>query len=378
MTERPCKYPRLRAVHNLVDELVRIIRFPKGPNAEYDDREIIRVIAYAAMENQDIENASQRLRAMGLHSPSPDVVHRRLGEMSETEVVELFQRITEAQLSRRKVKRLLKKGIIAAIDLHERPTWSKAKSPYICPTGLQEGTKTAYRMVTIEVVVPGIRLTLAYLPMMALANRPKIILELLLKVSRHATINKVLMDRGFFGARLLDDLTLSGFIWLMPVPRLDSIKDHLAKIRRESWWAGDWTIHESGGKRSATFTLVVMDTPRKKRQRTEENRLLLGTNQPVEEKDLLPLAKEYDRRWGIETGYRIQENDFEIHTKTRLPSSRLFLWLFQFAMYELWRLTNLLRESRDKTEVPIALDTGQFMLKLETVLGILKPPRIRT
>jgi len=315
---------------------------------------------------------------MGLHSPSPDVVHRRLGEMSETEVVELFQRITEAQLSRRKVKRLLKKGIIAAIDLHERPTWSKAKSPYICPTGLQEGTKTAYRMVTIEVVVPGIRLTLAYLPMMALANRPKIILELLLKVSRHATINKVLMDRGFFGARLLDDLTLSGFIWLMPVPRLDSIKDHLAKIRRESWWAGDWTIHESGGKRSATFTLVVMDTPRKKRQRTEENRLLLGTNQPVEEKDLLPLAKEYDRRWGIETGYRIQENDFEIHTKTRLPSSRLFLWLFQFAMYELWRLTNLLRESRDKTEVPIALDTGQFMLKLETVLGILKPPRIRT
>ena len=378
MTERPYNYPRLRALHNLVDELVQIIQFPKGPNAEYGDREIIRVIAYAATENQDIENAALRLRAMGLHSPSPDVVHHRLGELSETEVVELFQRITEAQLSRRKVKRLLKKGVNIAIDLHERPTWSKAKSTFICPTGLHEGTKTAYRMVTLEVVVPGVRLTLAYLPLTALANRPKIILELLMKVSRHATINKVLMDRGFFGARLLDDLTLSGFIWLMPVPRSESIKKHLSAIKGYSWWAGDWTINESGGKLSTTFTLVIMDMPRKERQRTEEKRLLLGTNQPVEEKDLLPLAEDYDGRWGIETGYRIQENDFEIHTKTRLPSSRLFLWLFQFAMYELWRLTNILRESRNKTEVPIALDTGQFVLKLETVLGIIEPIRIRT
>ncbi|MGQ9582752.1 MAG: hypothetical protein ACUVV6_04465 [Thermoplasmatota archaeon] len=96
---------------------------------------------------------------------------------------------------------------------------------------------------------------MAYLSMMALASRPKIILELLLKVSPYTTINKVLMDRGFFGARLLDDLTISGFTWLMPVPRSESIKDHLSTIRRLSWWAGDWTIHESDGKRSATFTL---------------------------------------------------------------------------------------------------------------------------
>jgi len=378
MNAKPCNYPRLRVVNNLVDELVRIIRFPKGSNAEYNDWEIIRVIAYAASENMDIENAAQRLRAMGLHSPSPDVVLHRIGELSEMEVVELFQRITEAQLARRKVQRLLKKGVYIAIDLHERPTWSKANSPYICPTGLHEGTKTAYRMVTFEVVVPGVRLTLAYIPMMSLANRPKIILELLLNISRHTTINKILMDRGFFGARLLDDLTSSGFTWLMPVPRSESIKKHLSTIRGLLWWAGDWTIHESGGKRSATFTLVVMDTPRKKRQRTDEKRLLLGTNQPVDEKDLLPLAQEYDGRWGIETGYRIQENDFEIHTKTRLPASRLFLWLFQFAMYELWRLTNILRDARNKEEVPVALDTGQFVLKLETVLGILKPLRIRT
>ncbi|MEM4728428.1 MAG: hypothetical protein QXH42_01520, partial [Thermoplasmata archaeon] len=157
-----------------------------------------------------------------------------------------------------------------------------------------------------------------------------------------------------------------------------SIKEHLSTIRGFSWWAGEWTIRESGGKRSATFTLVVMDTPRKKRQRSEEKRLLLGTNQPVGERDLLPLARKYDGRWGIETGYRIQEGDFEIHTKTRLPSSRLFLWLFQFAMYELWRLTNILREARDRAKVLVALDTGEFVLKLEAVLGILKPLRIRT
>jgi len=68
MNAKPRNYPRLRALHNLVDELVRIIQFPKGLNAEYNDWEIIRVIAYAAFENLDIENAAQRLRAMGQHS----------------------------------------------------------------------------------------------------------------------------------------------------------------------------------------------------------------------------------------------------------------------------------------------------------------------
>ncbi|MEM4728245.1 MAG: hypothetical protein QXH42_00585, partial [Thermoplasmata archaeon] len=82
MNAKPCNYPRVRVVHNLVDELVRTIRFPKGPNAEYNDREIIRVIAFASVENMDIENAAHKLRAMGLHSPSPDVVHARIGELS--------------------------------------------------------------------------------------------------------------------------------------------------------------------------------------------------------------------------------------------------------------------------------------------------------
>ncbi|MEM4728131.1 MAG: hypothetical protein QXH42_00005, partial [Thermoplasmata archaeon] len=103
MTVEPYRYPRVRALNNLVDELVRAIRFPRGPNAEYNDREIIRVIAFASVENMDIENAAHKLRAMGLHSPSPDVVHARIGELSEMEVIALFQRISEEQLARRKL-----------------------------------------------------------------------------------------------------------------------------------------------------------------------------------------------------------------------------------------------------------------------------------
>ncbi|MEM2869614.1 MAG: hypothetical protein QW379_04235 [Thermoplasmata archaeon] len=52
----------------------------------------------------DIENAAHKLRAMGLHSPSPDVVHARIGELSEMEVIALFQRISEEQLARRKLR----------------------------------------------------------------------------------------------------------------------------------------------------------------------------------------------------------------------------------------------------------------------------------
>jgi IS4 transposase len=140
-------------------------------------------------------------------------------------------------------------------------------------------------------------------------------------------------------------------------------------------WVSPWSITSTDKKRTAHFTLTVQDTPRKKRQRSEEKRLLLATNLEVSETELVELAKEYDGRWGIETGYRVKEHDFRIKTRTRLIATRLFLWMLQFIIYNQWILARLIQERRDPTAIQPLITAGQFKLKVLMVLGILRPNR---
>ena len=373
---RPCQIPRARIVYNLIDETASVLRLPIGPHAEYDNRDVLRVLLYAVVQNTEIENAANALRSVYPSTPSPDVVFERLGRLTVNDAFSLSRALLARNLKRRKVRRLLEKGpVTVAIDEHQIPTWSKNGSPYILRSVHQEGTKTAFSVLSLEIVSDDMRLTLAIAPLTQLAFRERLILDLLNEATRYVTIKTVLMDRGFWSARILDDLDKAGFIYVIPVPRSAPVDAVMLKIRHLMQWVSPWSITSHDCKRTAHFTLTIQDTPRKKRQRSEDDRLLLATNRQVNEDELLALAREYDGRWGIETGYRVKEHDFRIKTRTRLVPTRLFLWLLQFIVYNLWILARMAQEKRDRTVSIPPITAGQFKLKLLMVLDIIRPNR---
>jgi hypothetical protein len=372
----PCQIPRVRIVNNLVDEVIGALQLPKGPHTVYDNRDVLRVLFYAIIEHTEIENAANLLRSSFPKTPSPDVVLERLSRLTEMEVFSLCQVLLAKNLKRRKVQRLLKKGpLTVAIDEHQIPTWSKSGSPYIIGSALHEGTRTAYSLLSLEIVSDDLRLTLAIVPITRLACREELILNLLKQATQYICIKIVLMDRGFWSARILDDIDKAGFHYLIPVPRSEPIDKVLQEIKHLMQWVSPWSITSTDKKRTAQFTLTVQDTPRKKRQRSIESRLLLATNQKINEDELLGLAQEYDGRWGIETGYRVKEHDFRIRTRTRRIATRLFLWILQFIVYNLWILARMIQEKRDPMAMISLITTGQFRLKLLLVLGIVRPNR---
>jgi len=372
----PCQIPRVRIVNNLIDETAKVLQLPIGPHSEYDNRGVLRVLLYAVVQNTEIENAANALRSMFPSTPSPDVVFERLSRLTVNDAFSLSRALLARNLKRRKVRRILEKGpITVAIDEHQVPTWSKSGSPYILRSVHHEGTKTAFSVLSLEIVSDGMRLTLAIVPLAQLAFRERLILDLLNEAAGYITVKTVLMDRGFWSARILDDLDKAGFNYLIPVPRSDPVDAVMLKIRHLMQWVSPWSITSNDCKRTAHFTLTIQDTPRKKRQRSEDDRLLLATNRHVDEDDLAALAKEYDGRWGIETGYRVKEHDFRIKTRTRLIATRLFLWLLQFIVYNLWILARMNQEKRDPTVKPLTITAGQFKLKLLCVLEIIRPTR---
>lgn len=372
----PCNIPRVRIVNNLIDEVNTVLLLPKGPHVVYDNRDVLRVLLYATFEHTEIENAANMLKSIYPSTPSPDVVLERLSRLSENEVFVLSKAVLAKNLKRRKIRRMLEKGSFnVAIDEHQRPTWSKNGSSYIIGSVLHEGTRTAFSLLTLEIVSDNMRLTLAVVPILRLSLREQLILDLLNQAAQYIKINTVLLDRGFWSARILDNLDKAGFHYLIPVPRSGPIDDVLIRIKHLMQWVSPWSITSTDKKRTAHFTLTVQDTPRKKRQRSEEKRLLLATNREVSENELVNLAKEYDGRWGIETGYRVKEHDFHVKTRTRLIATRIFLWILQFIVYNQWILARLIQEKRDPTVRLPPITAGQFKLKVLLVLGIIRPNR---
>ena len=53
------------------------------------------------------------------------------------------------------------------------------------------------------------------------------------------------------------------------------------------------------------------------------------------------LYEMYSKRWGIETGYRNLDHDFQARTTTRNYHIRLFYFLFSTCLYNLWVLVNI-------------------------------------
>ncbi len=65
-----------------------------------------------------------------------------------------------------------------------------------------------------------------------------------------------------------------------------------------------------------------------------------ATNLEVKEEDAFSLFDFYEKRWGIETSYRVK-NGFRVRTTSKNYVVRLFYFLLSTCLYNLWVLANI-------------------------------------
>ena len=152
-------------------------------------------------------------------------------------------------------------------------------------------------------------------------------------------IRTVLLDREFFSVRVIGALERAGIGYLMPCPNTDgvvgAIREFAAGMRPA---VSTHTIRRSRNE-YATYTMIIAKRRRRKSKKRpstnnpEDVYIAFATNRPG-----IHLEK-YARRWMIETGYRMIENQ-RVRTRSRTVAARTLCFLYLMLIYNIWGMAN--------------------------------------
>jgi putative transposase len=167
---------------------------------------------------------------------------------------------------------------------------------------------------------------------------------------RGAHVKLVLLDRGFFTVEVINLLNNLHVCFVMPAVKHQTVKDAISTHHdNKAACVARFTLGE--GKRSVCFNLAVYPVPKerlKSRSKRKKHLCLhdlyfaFATNLPKSvAESLFYIPQEYRRRWGIETGYRVQ-GMVKARTTSKNYVLRLTYRLTAVFVYNVWQYGNFL------------------------------------
>ncbi|QDU41534.1 hypothetical protein Mal4_59020 [Maioricimonas rarisocia] len=233
-----------------------------------------------------------------------------------------------------------KRGVIIAIDLHHQPYYGKPQKGLFRGKAKQ-GTKKFWSIATACVVERGEKLTLAMAPVYN--NRMEDTLDALWPQlqSKGIRIRRLLLDRGFYSADVIDWLQSRNVPFLMPMicrgkkPSKNSPGTGTAQFMapgRRGFTTHTWKKRRS--KLQVTVQVAIVPNPKTK----QKTPLLYAYHGRLP--NLTYCRELYRKRFGIETSYR-ESRHCRAWTTTRKENWRRFLQILSFILANAWALLTL-------------------------------------
>jgi len=206
----------------------------------------------------------------------------------------------------------------------------------------EHGADEAWEYIVVSIIHP-VKVPLMAHPYKQGEDIDRICIELLEYArSLPITITKVLFDRGFYHAHLIDYLESHKekrpLPYLIFVPKNDAIKEYILQTEGSF---GVFHHNMKYTKEKSTWepetTIVVCKNVGKSKE-GEPYDWVFATNL----KPSFSLVKQYRKRWNIETGFRIMEEG-KIKTKSNNPLVRFFYFLVRALLTLIWVINNVLR-----------------------------------
>lgn len=340
-----------------------------APNNVYSLKNIVKTTVYTATQKSYTEGSATKLkRKTGEETPSPDTVFRWLQALTLDQILTMFDAFVVHTLFRARKKGVLDGPVLIALDCTDVPYYGKEKPPAVRGTKEKRGTNYAFQYLVADIVVAGERFTLAILPVPALAHLPSLVKKILEKVKTHVEVEAVMVDKGFFGTETILEFIAQGIIYEMPAPRNDLVKEHIKASQGFRYNILDYQINSTNGKKSVVTTLVIAPSPRKKREIVERDKeFVFLTNGHVDEDRIRYYISRYDRRWGIETGFRVR-NEFWIKTNTDKVVLRYLFFFLAAMMYDFWLLANILSDWKPNPHYDYEILAREFRDGLEDLI----------
>jgi hypothetical protein len=318
-----------------------------APNSQYTSQQLVESLIYLTVENAYAESGLQNL-ACTQNAPSADTLLRRLKEVHWKDAYSMLVKANDHVLKKLKRKGIFKRAVLAAADLSDDPYYGEFSNK-ICLGKPERGTNQFFRHASLHVVEAGKRATIFTIMVTPFDDHASIIETLILAArSRGVRISTLLVDRGFNGAEVVNKLNQLRQHFLMPAQKHRNVKKAIEDYDRELTSAiVDFPISGDLKRKACCRLFVVMKKDASPLEPVVDRYVAFFTNLSISRVvlayDLLP--KEYCMRWGIETGFRVQDNVQAKTTSKNFTVRVVYIMLSTF-LYNIWVLANVALEGK--------------------------------
>jgi len=306
-------------------------------NGKFTTKDLLDVLVHVALTHDFANNGSFTFKEINPERPAPsgDLMMYHFSKFDSIfELRKMFERVLDVifNFARKNYNLLNQRKLDIAYDIHKICYYGKGIS-YVCGGKFEKGTSNFIQFLTCSVVVSGYRFILDVIPMSPLDNLENLLDESLARVRNKIKIDKAYLDRGFDRPSVINVLNKHRIKFIMPKIRSPTVKDAFDKSEGiQSRIFHDFQIGQGDDK--VFVNLILVDDKQGIKRAFMSNF------------DIAPCLayrfyEMYSRRWGIETGYRNLDHDFQARTTTRNYHIRLFYFLFSVCLFNLWVLVNI-------------------------------------
>jgi hypothetical protein len=302
-------------------------------------RDLLRVLVFAAASRLSVHQACDQLE----RAPSgPTVLGTLARQFSDLDALEGH---INALLARLIPKGLGKRGRRVAVDLVALPyhgTVEEAHQDEVCRSKAKGGTTHFFTYATAYAVVRGRRYTLAMCRVRAKQTMDYVLRTLLARlVTLGIRIKLLLLDRGFYSVRVIQDLITCEWPFIMPAVKRGKkpttpggpTGTYALAAEKQGHWTS-YTLKSSQEGHVAFDLAVVCHNTRGQRGRHQREALLYAT-WGLNHRPLSWIRATYRSRFGIESSYR-QSHQARLRTSSRKPALRLLFMGVALVLRNVW------------------------------------------
>jgi hypothetical protein len=304
-----------------------------------ESRDLLRVLVFAAASRLSVHQACDQLE----RAPSgPTVLGTLASQFSDLDALEGHLNDLLATLI---PKSLRKRGRRVAVDLVALPyhgTVDEAHQDEVCRSKAKCGTTHFFTYATAYAVVRGRRYTLAMCRVRAKQTMDLVFRTLLARlVTLGIRIKLLLLDRGFYSVRVIQDLITCELPFIMPAVKRGKKPTTaggptgtyaLAETKQ-----GQWTTYtlKSSKEGCVDFDLAVVCHNTRGQRGRHQRAALLYVTWGLKHRALSWIRATYRSRFGIESSYR-QAHQARIRTSSRKPALRLLFLGVALVLRNVW------------------------------------------
>lgn len=333
-----------RLVYNQASSILNEhLVFPSAPNCHFKREELIKCLVYLSSGRRYAESGLEDLRCTR-KAPSADTLLRRLKKVKSDDAYGMLVQANDEVIRKLRRRRVFRMPVLAAIDFSDDRYYGEYNSK-VRRSKKDRGTNLFYTHASLHIVEGGKRVTIFTVPVLPLDDHASIV-EKLVRVARERgiRIHTLLMDRGFSSVDVKNKLKGMRIRYLTSAIKNERVKEAI-EDHDDGLIPGmiGFTMKNAEGQEASFNLLMYRKHDAKTSDPVHKRYIVFATNMPYGEAlavfSLLP--NEYRKRWGIESGFGVQDNVQAKTTSTDYTVRRVYLML-SIMLYNVWTLANVI------------------------------------